>query len=89
MSQDHNHAILTNQNKKKLWIAFGYHRFSAPAAHVIYDRNYDHSEHLLSLLQEMLAKKFEVYHTAFQFETKPCDSHNLNLSRKQDLQLLC
>ena len=41
-------------------------------AHIVYDITYDHSEHLLPQLQELLANKFEVYHTTLQFESKPC-----------------
>ncbi|KTD63916.1 cation diffusion facilitator family transporter [Legionella spiritensis] len=45
-------------------------------AHVVYDSTYDHSEHLLPLLQEMLAQKFAIYHTTFQFENRPCEHTN-------------
>lgn len=52
-------------------------------AHIVYDKAYDHSEHLLPLLQEILATKFSVFHTTFQFEHKPCQHIGIGCNYKK------
>ena len=41
-------------------------------AHVVYDPTYSPEDQLLPALQEVLAKRFNVYHTTLQCEKTPC-----------------